>query len=147
MGVINPTLTRSLAAFKALAASAPLNLSPGEPLRPPAGVPNSNPDNPFSNFPNFNGSGFNNTNFGNANKDSAFTNVGAIVGGVLGGVVFMIVVITSSVFAVMRCRDRRERRRLEGAQRSSSRKGKIDRAEIGRPKVRESGGPFGSGRV
>jgi hypothetical protein len=159
VGVINPTPERSLAAYRAAAANAPRNLSPGEEPRPPPPAA-TEPFNPF--FPNFNGSNdFNNTNFRKNNRDSGVTNVGAIVGGVLGGVVFMIVVITSSVFAVMRCRDRRARRKAEGfagkgfglgwevtsSRPASRKKGRIDRREIGRPKVRDSGGPFGSGRV
>ncbi|KAI5803841.1 hypothetical protein EDC01DRAFT_473304 [Geopyxis carbonaria] len=150
VGAINPTPTRSLAAFKAAAALAPFNLSPGE--LPPRQQPQT-PRNPFA--------GRNRTtSASNANLNSSrVTNVGAIVGGVLGGVVFMIVAFTAAVFGIMRRRDRIEARRREGqgnsgkggkgggGTRSPPRSRGIDVRAIGKPMLESGSGPFGSGRV
>jgi len=90
------TPQKSLEAFKASASLAPENLSPGETPSAPTRIPThrSSP-NPF--------------NFTNSdNNGNSVKNVGAIVGSVLGGVIFLVILATLVVFLVMQRKGREE---------------------------------------
>jgi hypothetical protein len=89
VGVINPTPQKSLEAFKASASLALENLSPGEMPSVPTLIPTQR-------------SSPNRFNLTSAGNDKVIKNVGAIVGGVLGGVIFLVVIATFVVFLVTR---------------------------------------------
>ncbi|RPA91521.1 hypothetical protein L873DRAFT_1714069 [Choiromyces venosus 120613-1] len=86
--VYDRTPKRSLEGFKASASLAPDNLSPGERPSVPTIIPTPRSSNRF--------------NFTNADNDKTITNVGAIVGSILGGVIFLVILVTLVVFPVMR---------------------------------------------
>lgn len=154
VGAINPTTQKSVAAFRAAAANAPYNLSPGEQLPsstnliPTDREPRSSDILTFSSSSSSSSSQSSTTtsSFGNGN-------VGAIVGGVLGGVVFLILSVSASVFWLARKRREKERRarqlKFMGAGRGRNRvayRG-AGGVVIGKPIVSERNGPFGVGRV
>ncbi|KAI5844356.1 hypothetical protein DFP73DRAFT_548977 [Morchella snyderi] len=94
IGAINPTAEQSLEKFREAASKAPQNLSPGEvsSLRTETTPPQRGGFH----------TGF---NFTNADNDKTITNVGAIVGGVLGGVAFFVILVTFGVFLIARRRN------------------------------------------
>ncbi|PWW72468.1 hypothetical protein C7212DRAFT_302054 [Tuber magnatum] len=90
------TPQKSLGAFRESASLALENLSPGEIPSAPTVIPTRRPS-PYT---------FNFTNTDNNNKP--IRNVGAIVGGVLGGVIFLVILATTVVFLVMRKKSNEE---------------------------------------
>lgn len=89
------TPQKSLEAFKASASLAPENLSPGQTPSAPTRIPTQR-------------SSPNKFNFTDTNSGNSVKNVGAIVGSVLGGVIFLVILATLAVFLVMQRKGREE---------------------------------------
>jgi hypothetical protein len=125
VGAINPSSNETFAAYKAAAREAANSLSPGETVDV---GPSDDSTATNAAVVSRKGRGGDDSD----DDDDGVMNVGAIVGGVLGGLVFMILTITATLFAVLKRRARKQRERAAGMRR---RKRRITPADIGNPKL------------